>query len=51
MIQLVLNLKTEADILLLTHDHEDHSNVGGVLNLIQSDINNDSFEAFKDKPF
>ena len=43
--------KTEADILLLTHDHEDHSNVGGVLNLIQSDINNDSFEAFKDKPF
>jgi L-ascorbate metabolism protein UlaG (beta-lactamase superfamily) len=42
---------TEADIVLISHMHNDHNNIAGVKNMQASDLNNDTMGALSDKPF
>lgn len=43
--------KVSADLVLISHLHNDHSNVAGVIDLTAVDLKNEGFEAFLNKPF
>lgn len=43
--------KTEADIVLISHLHQDHSNVGSVVGLENYDIKDESFGSLDGKPY
>jgi len=42
---------TEADIVLVSHDHNDHNNVDGIKGLTTKDMQDESFESHLNKPF
>lgn len=43
--------QTDADIVLLSHLHPDHSNLSKVTGLSEADVKNENFKAFDNRPF